>query len=78
MTSKTMTRREWTMLLAAAPLAAQVTSKTPPQGSPAPPPPGASPEQKRQKAFDDIRKTSERLSQIEVPMYIEPAFAFRP
>lgn len=78
MTSKIMTRREWTALLAAAPVAAQVTSKTPPQGSPAPPPPGADPEQKRQKAFTDVRKVSERLSQIEVPMNIEPAFAFRP
>ena len=78
MTSKVMTRREWTILLAATPLAAQVTSKTPPQGTPTPAPAGATPEQKRQKAFDDVRKVSERLSQIEVPMYIEPAFAFRP
>lgn len=78
MNSRRITRREWTMLLAAAPAAAQVTSKTPPQGSPAPPPPGAAPEQKRQKAFDDVRKVSERLSQMEVPMNIEPAFAFRP
>jgi hypothetical protein len=76
--SARMTRRQWTALLAAAPVTAQVTSKTPPQGSPAPPRPGATPEQKRQKALADVRKVSERLSQIEVPMNIEPAFSFRP
>jgi hypothetical protein len=76
--SARMTRRQWTALLAAAPVTAQVTSKTSPQGSPAPPPPGATAEQKRQKAFADVRKVSERLSQIEVPMNIEPAFSFRP
>jgi hypothetical protein len=78
MSSRRITRRQWTALLAAAPVAAQITSKTPPQGTPAPAPPGATPEQKLQKAFADVRKVSERLSQIEVPMSIEPAFSFRP
>jgi len=83
-----ITRREWTAGLAkittaaavvtAAPLAAQVTSKTPPEGSPTPAPASATPEQKLQKAYADIRETSARLSKIEVPMDVEPAFAFRP
>ena len=59
------------------PVAAQVTSKAPPEGSPAPLPPSATPEQKLQKAYADIRKVSDRLAQIEVPMDVEPAFAFR-
>jgi hypothetical protein len=73
-----ITRRELTALLGAAPLAAQVTQKTPPQGAPAPAPGAATAEQKLQKAFADVHEVSDRLAQVEVPMDIEPAFAFRP
>jgi len=71
------TRRRLLALLASAPLAAQVTSKNPPQVAPTPPQPPATPEQKLQKAYSDIHRVSERLSQMEVPMNVEPAFAFR-
>jgi hypothetical protein len=71
-----MTRREWTALIGAAPLLGQVTSK-PPQGAPAPAPPSATPEEKLKKAYADIRSVSDRLSHLEVPMNVEPAFAFK-
>ena len=74
--STRLTRREWTALIGAAPLLGQVTSK-PPQGSPAPAPPSATPEEKLKKAYADIRSVSDRLSQLEVPMNVEPAFAFK-
>jgi hypothetical protein len=73
-----ITRRQVTALFGAVPLAVQVTQKTPPQGAPAPATPGATPEQKLQKAFADVHQVSDRLAQLEVPMDIEPAFAFRP
>lgn len=73
-------RREWTKAFAAAmgavPAIAQVTSKVPPQGAPVPAKPSATPEQKSQKAASDVHKVSDRLAQIEVPMDVEPAFAF--
>jgi hypothetical protein len=72
-----ITRRQWTALLGAAPLVAQVTSSVPPTGVPAPPGGPASPEQRLQKAYAAIRQVSERLSKIEVPMNVEPAFSFR-
>lgn len=75
-----LNRREWTKRLAAAltavPVAAQVTQKVPPQGAPAPPTPPSSPEQRLQKAYADVHAISDQLSKIEVPMNIEPAFAF--
>jgi hypothetical protein len=69
--------------LSVSPMAEQITTppttqKNPPQGAPAPATSAATPEQKLQKAYADIRSTSERLSKIEVPMDTEPAFAFRP
>ena len=73
-----ITRREWTALVGASPLLAQVTSKTPPQGSPLPAPPSATPAQRQQKATADVRQVKDRLAQIEVPMDVEPAFIFRP
>ena len=73
-----LTRRQWTALLGATPLVSQVTQKNPPQGAPAPATVSATPEQKLQKAYADIREVSDRLSKIEVPMNLEPAFAFRP
>jgi len=57
-----LTRRSWAALVAAVPLAAQVAST--------PPPAASSP-------VDDVRKTSEQLAQIEIPMSLEPAFLFR-
>jgi hypothetical protein len=75
-------RRDWTKrlvcALAAIPAAAQVTQKVPPQGAPAPPPQPATPEQRLQKAYADVHAVSDQLSKLEVPMNIEPAFAFRP
>jgi hypothetical protein len=56
-----ITRRQWTALLAASPLVAQVA---------------ATPEQKVEKANADVRQVSQRLAEIEVPMNIEPAFRF--
>lgn len=72
-----ITRRQWALLAAAAPAAAQVTQKAPPQGVPAPAQPSATPEQKLQKAYSDIREASDKLSKMEVPMDVEPAFLFR-
>ena len=70
-----MTRRQWTAFIGAAPLLAQVTSK-PPQGAPIPAPPSATPEEKLKKAYADVREISEKLTRIQVPMDVEPAFAF--
>ena len=76
-----ITRRQWNTtvaaVLGASPAVAQVTSKTPPQGAPAPAQPPATPQQKLQKAYDDVHKVTDRLAQLEVPMDIEPAFNFR-
>ena len=75
-----VSRRTWTKGLAGAlgvaPALTQVTQKVPPTGVPAPPAP-ATPEQRLQKAYADVHAVSVQLSQIEVPMNIEPAFAFR-
>lgn len=72
-----LTRRQWTALALASPAIAQVTSKIPPQGAPGPPNPPATPQERVQKAYADIRSASDRLSKVEVPMNVEPAFAFR-
>lgn len=72
-----VTRRRAALLLAASPLAAQVVSKVPPQGAPAPAAP-ATPQQGLEKAHADVRKVSERLASLEVPTSLEPAFSFRP
>ena len=78
-----ISRRRVAAFLVATPLAAQVaspptTQKVPPLGTPTPAPPAATPEEKLQKAYDDVRRISERLSKLEVPMNVEPAFAFKP
>jgi len=75
--SSRLTRRQLSALLITVPAAAQVTSKIPPQGAPAPPPAPATPEERARKAVTDVRDVSDRLSKIEVPMSLEPAFAFR-
>ncbi|MDQ2842659.1 MAG: hypothetical protein M3Y72_16780 [Acidobacteriota bacterium] len=72
-----LTRRELTALLSAAPLAAQVTSTVPPVGAPAPPNLPTTPQERMQKAMSDVRQVSDRLSKIQVPMNVEPAFSFR-
>ena len=72
-----ITRRQWTALLAVAPAVAQVTSTHPPQGAPAAPQPPATPEQRLQKAVADVRQASDLLTKIEMPMNVEPAFFFR-
>jgi hypothetical protein len=64
------TRREFAALAAAAPLAAQSVSQTP-NAAPAPPP-----DAELQQALANVRNTSNHLSQIEVPMALEPAFSF--
>lgn len=73
-----MTRRQWAALAAASPVLAQVTQKTPPEGAPKPAAPAATPEERRHKAMADVKNVSDRLAQLEVPMNVEPAFAFRP
>ena len=78
MSQEAITRRAWAALAAALPAAAQVTSRVPPQGTPAPAPAAASPEAKLEKAYSDVRKVKERLSQIEIPITVEPSFAFKP
>jgi hypothetical protein len=78
-----MSRRRLAALLVTTPLAAQVaspptTQKTPPLGAPAPAPASTTAEQKLQNAYHGVRQISERLSKLEVPMNVEPAFAFKP
>ena len=78
-----ITRRRWTALFGFAPLLApfaraQNTSTRPPQGAPVPAPAQSTPEAKLQKAYADVHDVSVRLSQIDVPMNIEPAFVFKP
>ena len=78
-----LTRRQVAVLVAASPLAAsplalQVTSTVPPQGAPAPPTQPATPQERIQKAYADVRKISDQLAKLEVPTSLEPAFAFRP
>ena len=75
-------RRRLIALLGIAPFAvplarAQTTSQKPPQGAPAPAPAAATPEAKLQKAYADVHDTSVKLSQIVVPMNVEPAFTFK-
>ncbi len=82
-----ITRRQVAALLGVTPLitplTAQVatppvTSRTPPFGSPVPAQPAATPEARLQRAYADIRQISDRLQKLEVPMNVEPAFAFKP
>ena len=78
-----ITRRQAAALLGATPIAAQVpvppvTQKTPPLGTPALSSTAATPDEKLKKANDAIREISARLSNLEVPMFTEPAFVFKP
>jgi hypothetical protein len=77
-----VSRREWNKqivgALTAVPAAAQATQKVPPVGAPAAPPPAATPEERLKKAYADVRAASDQLARLEIPMDVEPAFAFRP
>ena len=64
-----VSRRNWVILLGADPLLAQT-----PLQSTAPP---VTPEQRMDKAKSQMRQVSDKLTAIEVPMNIEPAFRFR-
>jgi hypothetical protein len=61
------------------PLAAQITPAPPPGPELAPTPAGQplTPEAKLQKAFADVHEASQKLSKIDVPMTVEPAFSFK-
>lgn len=75
-----LNRREWARgaiaIVTITPLSGQVTQKVPPIGLPVAPASPATPEQRLQKAYADIRAISDQLSKLEVPMDVEPAFAF--
>ena len=64
---RSLTRRQWVAVTAAAPLVAQVDTKAPPN-APAP--------QSLDKAKADVQKVSQQLAELEVPMNVEPAFHF--
>ena len=59
-----LNRRRWFWVMGTAPLLAQT------------PTPLVTPEQRIQKAKDDVRQVSDKLAAIEVPMDIEPSFRF--
>jgi hypothetical protein len=75
-----LTRRDWALLLTAAPiatplLAAQVATP-PPIPQPAAAPSSDTTEQRLAKAVSNVRQVSDRLAQTEVPVGVEPAFSF--
>lgn len=77
--AKQMTRRHIALAALAAPalpLAARAENPQPFPQQPAPA--AAAATDPLQKAQDHVREVSERLRKIEVPMDLEPAFAFRP
>jgi hypothetical protein len=59
-----LSRRNWVLLMGAAPLLAQAPSQPP------------TPEQRIEKAKNDVREVSDKLAAIAVPMNIEPSFRF--
>lgn len=61
------TRREWAILFGTAPLAAEMAQS----------PATESNANGLEKAIADVHKVSERLSKLEVPMNVEPAFQFK-
>ena len=75
--TRRMTRRQLTALLGVSPLLAQVESKVPPKGVPVVPP-APTPEARMEKANAAVHAISDRLSKIDVPIALEPAFAFKP
>jgi hypothetical protein len=75
--SKLTRRAVVSVLAAAAPVAAQVTSPVPPKGVPEVPPSGSVADD-LQKAVANVKQASDRLASLSVPTALEPAFAFRP
>jgi hypothetical protein len=63
-----LSRRHWFWLMGSTPLLAQTAAQ--------PPATAATPEQRAQKAKDDVRQVSDKLAAVEVPMNIEPSFRF--
>jgi hypothetical protein len=63
-----LSRRRWVLLMGSAPLFAQTAAQTPT--------PTATPEQRIEKAKNDVREVSDQLAAITLPMSIEPAFRF--
>ncbi len=65
-----LTRREWTAFLGAAPLVAVHAGQTSavPEGTAS---------SSLDKAIADVHEVSDRLSKLEVPMNVEPAFSFK-
>jgi hypothetical protein len=57
-----LSRRRWVFLMSSVPLLAQT--------------PAPAPEQRMEKAKNDVRAVSDQLAVITVPMNIEPAFRF--
>ncbi len=75
-----VTRRQVVAALVAAPAMAQAptppVSTVPPEGVPSAVPAPANAQARRQKAEDGIRKASEALRNVKVPLDLEPSFAF--
>ena len=67
-----LSRRRWVLLMGSAPLFAQTVGQTAAQT----PTPTAAPEQRIEKAKNDVREVSDQLAAITLPMSIEPAFRF--
>jgi hypothetical protein len=59
-----LSRRHWVMFMGAAPLLAQT------------PPAAPTPEQRVEKAKNNVREASDKLAAITVPMNVEPSFRF--
>lgn len=62
-----LTRRQWGTLLAVAPLVAEASAQVPAPGLPA---------QSSAKANADLQQTRQRLTEIILPMSVEPSFRF--
>jgi hypothetical protein len=63
-----LSRRRWVLLMGSAPLLAQTAAQTPA--------PALTPEQRVEKAKNNVRENSLKLEAIEVPMNVEPSFRF--
>lgn len=83
MPQKRPTRRQIALALTAMPATAVplivgvVPAQQPTPAKPAPAARQAGPST-LEKAQEDVRQVSERLRKVEIPMDLEPAFAFRP
>lgn len=59
-----LSRRRWVLLMSAVPALAQLPAQT------------QTPEQRTQKAKNDVREVSDKLAALIVPMDVEPSFRF--